>query len=303
MVRLTSRVRFAVLSTLLIAGSLTPASAEAQLFKKLKDAAAAKAAERIGEKAVDKAAAKAGIESESSGNANEVALLGPALTSDTLDLVLKGLGAMTVALDERDKADEAHRAARDKASDLRSHPAVLQWQERDRLVSRCQDAFFDELQERQRAEFDKKRETEAAKYQAAAMKFAQEMAPLQAKNDIEGMKKKQLEFMRDVLGVDPAADTVAAKKKCGSKPAQPAQLAEAEKYEAIAKKQMVEVRSLEAAAEEKGAQASGLPARRFAQARERILTWISRGARKNGFGDHALLEQRRGDIDKMKRAL
>lgn len=66
----------------------------------------------------------------------------------------------------------------------------------------------------------------------------------------------------------------------------------------------VEVRALEASAAEKGAQAAGgMSGVRFAQARERLMTWYSEGAReKHRFPDAKLLFSRKGELDQLRAA-
>lgn len=292
----------------LVAAAITvvPARADAQLFKKLKDAAASKAAEKFGEKAGEKVAGKAaeraGIEtSVGEERPNMVALLGAPLTADTLDMTLKGLVVMAASMDERDRIAEQQATWEQKVGELRSHPELQRWRERENVVMRCTDAYFDELRVTRDEEVRKKMQADPMKYQAAMMKFAQEIAPLQARGDNEGVMKAQLKFLREVTGIDPRVDSATARGKCGSVPPKPVQFAQLDTAEGRAKRLATQVRAVEAQAEAKAAAAAGLPGGRFAQARERVLTWFHDGGRR--FPDAALLSSKRPDIEKVKKAL
>jgi hypothetical protein len=282
-----------------------PARGDAQIFRKLKDAAAAKVAEKVGDKAVEKAAEKAGIESVGEEKPNERALLGAPLTADTLELVLKGLATMSSMLTERDRIQQRMIAASNMAGELRGHAAVERWNEKERLVGSCQREFLGALEEKRQDEFAKKSQENPAKYAAAAQKFAMEIAPLQAKGDMEAVQKAQIKWMQDLMGVDFKADTAAARSKCGTIPPKPVQFAQIDSLDGLAKKLNVEVRALEATAAAKGAAAAGgMPENRFAQARERILTWFHDGAReKYRFPETRLLVSRKAEIAAVRSAL
>jgi len=286
--------------------SIAPARADAQLFKKLKDAAASKAADKFGEKAGEKAAGKAaeraGVESSVGEERPDMAaLLGAPLTADTLDLVLKGLGVMAVSMEERDRLAEQQSSWETKLGELRSHPEVQRWNERERLVGRCTDAYFGELRVTRDEEVRKRMQADPMKYQAAAMKFAQEIAPLQARGDNEAVMKAQLKFLRDVTGIDPRVDSTNARGKCGAVPPKPIQFAQIDSAEGRSKRLATQVRAVEAQAEAKAAAAAGIPGGRFAQARERVLTWLYGGGRR--FSDSALLASKKPDIEQIKKAL
>jgi hypothetical protein len=286
--------------------SVAPARADAQLFKKLKDAAASKAAEKFGEKAGEKVAGKAaeraGVESSVGEERPDMAaLLGAPLTADTLDQVLKGLTVMASAMDERDRLAEQQSSWETKLSELRSSPEVQRWNERQSLVGRCTDAYFDELRVTRDEEVRKKMQADPMKYQAAAMKFAQEIAPLQARGDNEAVMKAQLKFLREVTGIDPRVDSTNARGKCGAVPPKPVQFAQIDSAEGRSKRLATQVRSVEAQAEAKAAAAAGIPAARFAQARERVLTWLYGAGRR--WPDAALFASKKADIERVKKAL
>ena len=282
----------------------TPARGDAQILRKLKNAAAAKVADKVADKAVDKAAQKAGVEGVGEERVNERELLGAPLTADTLGLVLKGLKAMAATMTERDRVQQRMIAAGNQAGELRGHAAVERWNEKDRLIGNCQRDFLGELEDRQQEEFQKKAQANPAKYAASAQKFAMEIAPLQAKGDMEAVQKAQIKWMQDLMGVDFKADTAAARSKCGTIPPKPVQFAQIDSLDGLAKKLNVEVRALEATAAAKGAAAAGgMPENRFAQARERILTWFYDGAReKYRFPETQLLVSRKAEIEAVKSA-
>jgi hypothetical protein len=301
---LRSRIHLAALVT--VAAIVAPAHADAQLFKKLKDAAASKAAEKLGEKAGDKVAGKAaeraGIESSvGEERPNMAALLGAPLTADTLDLVIKGLAVMASSMEERDRLSLELQTWQSKIGELRSSPEVERWQERNRLVGDCTDAYFHELRTTRDAEIQKRIQSDPMKYQARAMKFAQDIAPLQAKGDHEGVMKAQMKFMNEITGVDPRADSATARGKCGAVPPKPVQFAQIDSADARMKRINTQMRAVEAQAETKAAAAAGIPGARFAQARERVLTWLSDKPRR--WPDSAVFESKKPEIEKVRRAL
>jgi len=302
-------IRAAITLIALVASVGTPARGDAQIFKKLKDAAATKAAEKLGDKAADKAAEKAGLESSEGARGGERPgereRLGAPLTADTLELLLKGLGVMAASMEQRDRLTQQITAWHNRAAELRESSAVQHWIERERLVTSCQSDVIRERERQVQDDMQKKVQENPAKYSAAAMKFAQEIAPLQAKGDMEAVQKAQLKWMREMTGVDPKQDTVAARAKCGTVPPKPVQIAQMDSLDGLVKKGNVEVRALEATASEKGAEAAGgMPSLRFAKARERLLTWFYEGAReKHRFPEAKLLFSRKADIERVRPAL
>ena len=109
-------------------------------------------------------------------------------------------------------------------------------------------------------------------------------------------------------GVDPKADSVVAVKTCGAIAPKPAWLAEQEAMRERSTKLDSQIRDAESGAQSAGASASGLSARDYAMARERVLHYSLeiRGAspiQRFGDGERKLLDSRRSDIEKYRKAL
>ena len=107
-------------------------------------------------------------------------------------------------------------------------------------------------------------------------------------------------LMNSRTGIDFAADSAAAVKKCGAIPARPAAALEVERIRADIDTLMARERTIQEQTLPKAAQASGLPPRQFALARERILTWyadqtagdLSRWSRR----EREMFERRKDEI-------
>ena len=88
--------------------------------------------------------------------------------------------------------------------------------------------------------------------------------------------------MKLTTGIDVAADSAAAAKKCGELPSRPAAALELERVRAAIDTLMVRERTIQEQTVGKAAAVSGLPLQRFALARERILTWYADQAGEGG---------------------
>jgi hypothetical protein len=116
------------------------------------------------------------------------------------------------------------------------------------------------------------------------------------------------DYQKKLYGIDVHADTVAAEKKCGAMPAEPAALVQADSLGAQVAALDKQVRAAEQAADAKALDASGMTAAQFGLARERIVNWYAevRGNhayQQFGDGERKLLDAHRGEIEKVKRAL
>lgn len=114
------------------------------------------------------------------------------------------------------------------------------------------------------------------------------------KGDTAAMAKASAELFK-VLGLDLKADTVAATAACGGAPKRPAAVAEVEQLEKQADSLTIRLRRAENAAEGDAARAAGVTPSRFAEMRERLLTFAGSSAPFKG-ADAALLASRRAEI-------
>ena len=85
-----------------------------------------------------------------------------------------------------------------------------------------------------------------------------------------------------MLGFDVAKDSSVAFAKCGKFPAKPASMVKLERLKAEVDQLTEERRAAEAEIGGRAAKASGIPADKYALARERLLTWNSEGKGKSG---------------------
>ena len=288
-----------------------PSTAHAQ-FGGLVKRAVKKAA---GDAAVDAAANQAGKKINPSANAGANAALGAELTADTLDLVLKGLSASSAKLEQVEALAKRRDDATSRLQDHRTanYAVVERYNEQESKIGACIGDYLNGLNKSRENELRAKMTTMMSTtngqqgYVAEYQKAMQELAAAQAKGDTVAMNKALAGFYK-FLGVDIKADSVAAQKQCGALPKKPAALAEQAALEAQVDSLNVAVRAAEAQASTAGESASGLPSERFAQARERLTTWLR--ADKEGkaavyFSDreNRLFASRKGDIQRVERAL
>jgi len=133
------------------------------------------------------------------------------------------------------------------------------------------------------------------------------MAAAQQKGDTAEMRRLALSLAK-AQGIDPAADTAAAIKACGARPPQPAWLVEQDSLRERSRRIDGQIRQLENDAATAGATTSGMAPKEYALARERLVNWYHEthgGSAIQAFGsdERKLLESRKGDIERYKKAL
>lgn len=296
----TMRIQNILMAAAIGASFATPASAQlGGLMKKAKEAAAQKA----GEKAIEKVIPDAGKNLKSSDS------FGPELTAASLDGVLRGLAAMEKTMNEaaalRVKGQE-YQAALSKSLD--AHDKERQaFDAKYQRTSSCQDSVIDARGSAAQAAYMKRMQTDPAA-QAAMIKAAQELALKGAMSpDTAEMQRAYAKLAKE-QGIDPKADSVVAAKQCGAIPARPAWLTEQDTLRARAQRAESDVRELEYKSGDDAASASGMDHRAFALARERVTHWYREthgGSAIQSFGgdERKLFESRKADIEKFKNLL
>lgn len=254
--------------------------------KSLKDKAGKAAAQKGAEKAGGKAGqAPAPDEAppEFGGNLLE-------LTSDRLDQVLKGLKAGEEAkrpradvIARRQKVEAELTSVNDKFSE-----AIDEANRKRNDAENCYSDALQDIGKRRNKELEQKMMSDPALYQKY-MAMAQRLGMAQASGDTATVSKLQEEML--ALSRPTRADTVAAQQKCGPLPARHPMAARLEALQHQATSFDDELRAIDEKSNESQAKASGMTARQFAMARERIEMYLAsvRGnAPPRGFGANEL---------------
>jgi len=237
---------------------------------------------------------------------------GTELTPESLESVLRGLAAVEVNVDQTDqlrierqridaewaKSSDAHEKDRQAYEDLR------------RKTESCQDNIIrTRANESQTAYMARMKNdpAEQSKMVQAAVAVTQKLQIAQQKGDTLEAKRLMLELAK-TQGIDAKADSAAAIRTCGPVPAKPAWLAEEEALRAKASALDGRIRDAEGSNQSTAAKGSGMTIREYSMARERVLHWwieFKGGTPIQAFGgdERKLLEGRRSDIAKVKRAL
>jgi hypothetical protein len=290
-------------AALVVAGGVVlPASAHAQFGGLLKKAAKA-AQEKVDPKASKGTPAG-----------------GEALTSETFTQVLTGVRAADKILVQRDRVIAARDADQATLSNLvtQNEPVRDAYNQANATVAECRDASLEQAHRALEAKVEAKAKAlvndpaAAARLQLIGEKYAKLMTEARQKNDAAALAKAQTDMEFEIVGIDLRAqlkaDTAAADAKCGKLPTPPASLAREDSLRARVDAAGDSIRTYEAQALTAGAQASGLDRVRYLQLKERINTIYLQLINKSSriaFGDEevALVEQHRGELDALKRAL
>lgn len=302
--RKTPRLLFALLPSLLL---LVPATSSAQLGGLVKRGAA-RAAEKAVDKSVDKAMdKKAGNKAEVPAPTFDEEVL--ELTPARIDQVVKGLKAFNEA---RAKADvpgamKAYEAANARSADYSNRYSEQRYahQEKVRKVEQCREEVFDAQREANEAEIERKMngiQTDPAKMQAlaaVAIKWNPRIAQLQASGDTAGYRVaaiKMQEEMHAAAGIKVDMDSTKADAKCGKPAPAPAWLVAWDSTDAEARRLGDRVREAETAGQDEAVAASGLTARQFHVARERIEAFVGDGGMGFSKSERAALTPRKDEL-------
>jgi hypothetical protein len=315
----------ATLLAALLAAFVTPRAAHAQfggfIKRKIAEKVVDKAAEKVDPKADGKDTAANATGGQRRGRAgritmastNDPSALGSELSADTLERVLRGMEAIAAKRRESDEARAKMEEVNRKLADLRGTDAaeVDAFRQRERTITECQRAVFQERSRERSAEVDRRMKSDPAFREhasAAWQKYMNGAMEAQRKGDSATAVRLQLEMYRQILGVnfDPKPDTVAAVRKCGAVPPKPASLVRDDSLSRVASALNERYRQAEQDAANEGPAKSGLSEQQFARARERIERWYVTTAKGGAhfWTDHedALLEAQRARIAAVMRA-
>lgn len=290
----TALHRSALAATILaaLAGVATPASAQfGGLVNRAKD--------KLVREAVDKSVVNASHEGDVVAFNDVIIELTPAV----LDKVITGLRASRTQLNDpsgRQALMAKRDAAANEAADLmnRHGREIDAANERRWKAEACHRDAFKAL-DKGRDEALAQRAMADAAFRDKVMALTMKAAEVQASGDSSAMQALQNE-MRALRG-ESRADTVAVERKCGTVPALHPADARIKALQADQARYDQQIRDGEQAAAAEEARASGLPARQFAMARERIEMYLARArgnSKQRGFTTAELeaLNARRADL-------
>ncbi len=234
-----------------------------------------RAAKKVAEKTVDEK-----VDEQIESTAPAQPLGGDPLTEATLDALLKGLSLeletqgrtkqLWTAIEAKSKeVTEAERAAGNEPD---------AWQTASRDVERCVSSSIDKSNDRHQEEMPQKLMAinspgkDNAAFIAKLTEIGQRMNDAQARKDTPGYNKAMEDYLK-ILGFDPAKDSVVAFAACGRLPAKPASMVKLERLKTEVNKLSDERRIAEVESEARAAKAAGMPADKYALARERLWAW------------------------------
>ena len=280
---------------MLVAMLLTvPSIVHAQLGKIIKQ----KAAERVARKAAEQAGVSQGTQTYHVERYTE-ATIGQELDEATFNAVLRGMSAV-----QREFAGV--QAERTRLSNRVNEllPTVIPldsaWRERRARVEQCQQDYQRELMERRQADLQARAIAPSMSQEQIRLMMALTDSATKAaqRGDSVAVERLNRRVMKVTYGIDVAADSAAAARKCGETPGRPAAALELERVRADIDTLMVRERTIQEQTLPNAARASGLPPLRFALARERILTWY---ADQSGEGDMSRWPRREREMFERRR--
>lgn len=257
---------------MLIAMLLTvPSIVHAQLGKIIKQ----KAAERVARKAAEQAGVSQGTQTHHAERYTE-ATIGRELDEATFNAVLRGMSAV-----QREFAGVQAERTRLSARVNELVPTVIPldsaWRERRARVEQCQRDYTNDLMQRRQTELQARAIAPSMSQETIRLMMTLTDSATKAaqRGDSVTVERLNRRVMKLTTGIDVAADSAAAAKKCGELPGRPAVALELERVRAEIDTLMVRERTIQEQTLPNAARASGLPPLRFALARERILTWYA----------------------------
>lgn len=257
---------------MLIAMLLTvPSIVHAQLGKIIKQ----KAAERVARKAAEQAGVSQGTQTPHAERYTE-ATIGRELDEATFNAVLRGMSAV-----QREFAGVQAERTRLSARVNELVPTVIPldsaWRERRARVEQCQRDYTNDLMQRRQTELQARAIAPSMSQETIRLMMTLTDSATKAaqRGDSVTVERLNRRVMKLTTGIDVAADSAAAAKKCGELPGRPAVALELERVRAEIDTLMVRERTIQEQTLPNAARASGLPPLRFALARERILTWYA----------------------------
>jgi hypothetical protein len=279
---------------------ISGADARAQLGGLIK-----KAASKVVEKKADEMAAKA---------TPEKPLDGAPLDARSLDGVLKGLNFELEQQAEavRLKAIQEQKLAAWRQADEAGRDEADAYRKVNEKVISCVSGELAERQREHAAEMPAKmmeivQAPDGQQKVKDLTELGQRMSEAAQKNDTAAMRRLNMQYLR-MIGLDPAADSAVAFRKCGKLPAAPASYVETERRAKELRDANEDLRKVESDLNERAAAVSGMPAREYFLARERLWAWYTARKYKRGNGgvtrdEDTLFQSREADIRKVEKAL
>lgn len=219
-------------------------------------------------------------------------LAGDPVTEATLDALLRGL---SLELETRDKTKQLWTAIEAKAKEVTEaeHAAGNEpdvWHKASRDVERCISNSLDKSNKLHEQEMPQKMMalTSSGANSPAIAKLeiiGKRMRDAQAKNDMPAYMRAMTDYTK-MLGFDVARDSAVAFAACGKLPAKPASMIKLEALQAEVGRLSDERRDLETETDARAAKTAGMPADKYALARERLWAWSA--ARKQKKTQRAL---------------
>ena len=255
-----------------------PGIAHAQLGKLIKQ----KAAEKVAGKAVEKAGVRQGKQAYHAERYTE-ATIGQELDQKTFDAVVRGMSSVQNDYGSV-QAERIRLSARVNELMPIAIPLDSAWRVRHASVEQCQRDYVDKLMEKRQADLQGRamRPPTDQKTLRLMMTLTDSATQAAQRGDSLAVERFNRRLMKLTTGIDVAADSAAAAKKCGVLPERPAEALELGRVRAQIDTLMVKERTIQEQTMPNAARVSGLPPLQFALARERILTWY---ADQSGEGD------------------
>jgi hypothetical protein len=285
---------------------LTPDPAAAQLGGLVKRGAS-RAAEKAVDKAVDKTVADKTPAKDLPASAFDDEVL--ELSSARVDQVVRGLTAWNEARAKADVAGatKAYEASTEKEQEFSNKYSDQRhaFRTKNDKVEQCRDEVFDAQREANQAEIDRKManiQSDPARMQAMTAKATEWSLKLQkvmSSGDTVAARAAMLQYqaeMAKAAGVVLDTDSTKADAKCGKPAAPPSWLVEWDSTEVRTRRLGERVREAEGAGEKEAVAASGLTARQFAIARERIESFVTDGGMAFTKKERAVLAPRKAEL-------
>ena len=248
-----------------------PSLAQAQLGKLIKQ----KAAEAAGKKAAEKAGVSPSTQTYHAERYTE-ATIGRELDEKTFDAALRGMSAVQ---NEYTGVQAERVRLSNRVNELlpTAIPLDSAWRERRASVEQCQKDYVNGLMEKRQGELQARAIQPSMDQETIRLMMILTDSGTKAaqRGDSVAVERLNRRLMKLTMGIDVAADSAAAVKKCGAIPARPAVALGVERLRAQIDSLTAMERTIQEQTLPKAAQASGLPPRQFALARERILTWYA----------------------------
>lgn len=241
-------------------------------------------------------------------------MAGDPVTESTLDALLQGL---SLELETSAKTKQLWTAIEAKAKDVTeaeraagNEPDV--WHKASRDVERCVSSSLEKSDKLHEQEMPQKMMalTSSGNNSAVIAKLeavGKRMRDAQAKNDMPAYMRAMMDYAK-LFGYDPAQDSVVAFGVCGKLPTKPASMVKLEQLQAEVGRLSDERRDLENETDARAAKAAGMPADKYALARERLWAWSDARRQKKAprvltKDEDALFTARASDIKRVERVL